>query len=51
MAIPTTILTRIIRQAGVLKENSTAILDGEVRPTSDVQVGAPPLVGHRQVLH
>lgn len=39
-AIPTTILTRIIRQAGVLKENSTAILAGEVRPTSDVQVGA-----------
>lgn len=39
-AIPTTILTRIIRQAGVLKENSTAILDGVVRPTSDVQVGA-----------
>lgn len=39
-AIPTTILTRIIRQAGVLKENSTAILDGEVRPTSDEQVGA-----------
>jgi exodeoxyribonuclease V alpha subunit len=39
-AIPTTILTRIIRQAGVLKENSTAILAGEVRPTSDEQVGA-----------
>lgn len=39
-AIPTAILTRIIRQAGVLKENSTAILAGEVRPTSDVQVGA-----------
>jgi exodeoxyribonuclease V alpha subunit len=33
-AIPTTVLTRIIRQAGVLKENSTAILSGEVRPTS-----------------
>ncbi|MBI3363114.1 MAG: AAA family ATPase, partial [Chloroflexi bacterium] len=39
-AIPTTVLTRIIRQAGVLKENSTAILSGEVRPTSDVQAGA-----------
>jgi exodeoxyribonuclease V alpha subunit len=38
--IPTTVLTRIIRQAGVLKENSTAILDGEVRPTSDSLVGA-----------
>ena len=40
VAIPTTVLTRIIRQAGVLKENSTAILDGEVRPTSDSFVGA-----------
>ena len=39
-AIPTTVLTRIIRQAGVLKENSTAVLAGEVRPTSDVQIGA-----------
>ena len=39
-AIPTTVLTRIIRQAGVLKENSTAILSGEVRPTSEVQLGA-----------
>jgi exodeoxyribonuclease V alpha subunit len=37
--IPTTVLTRIIRQAGVLKENSTAVLAGEVRPTSEVQVG------------
>ncbi len=33
-AIPTTVLTQIIRQAGVLKENSTAILSGEVRPTA-----------------
>lgn len=39
-AIPTTILTRIIRQAGVLKENSTAILSGEVRPTSVAKNGA-----------
>ena len=39
-AIPTVLLTRIIRQAGVLKENSTAILSGEVRPTSDAQTGA-----------
>ena len=37
-AIPTTVLTKIIRQAGVLKENSTAILDGEVRPTCDEKV-------------
>lgn len=34
-AVPTTVLTRIIRQAGVLKENSTAVLSGEVRPTSE----------------
>jgi exodeoxyribonuclease V alpha subunit len=38
-AIPTTVLTQIIRQAGVLKENSTAILSGEVRPTADVKIG------------
>jgi len=37
-AIPTTVLTKIIRQAGVLKENSTAILGGEVRPTCDEKV-------------
>jgi exodeoxyribonuclease V alpha subunit len=34
------VLTTIIRQAGVLKENSTAILDGEVRQTADVRLGA-----------
>jgi exodeoxyribonuclease V alpha subunit len=39
-AIPTTVLTQIIRQAGVLKENSTAILSGEVRPTAEVKNGA-----------
>ena len=50
VAIPTTRAHRIIRQAGVLKENSTAILDGEVRPTSDsVRRRAPALVRHRQV--
>ncbi|MCC6363125.1 MAG: AAA family ATPase [Bryobacterales bacterium] len=38
-AIPTVLLTRIIRQAGVLKENSTAVLSGEVRPTSETQIG------------
>jgi exodeoxyribonuclease V alpha subunit len=37
--VPTTILTKIIRQAGVLKENSTAILDGVVRPTCDQKEG------------
>ncbi len=39
-AIPTTVLTQIIRQAGVLKENSTAILSGEVRPTCQMKSGA-----------
>ncbi len=39
-AIPTTVLTRIIRQAGLLKESSTAILSGEVRPTAEVKNGA-----------
>lgn len=39
-AILTTVLTHIIRQAGVLKENSTAILSGEVRPTAEVKDGA-----------
>ena len=34
-AIPMTILERCVRQAGVLKENSAAILAGEVRKTSD----------------
>ena len=38
-AIPTTLLTRVIRQAGVLKENSIAVLDGRVQPTSEVKVG------------
>ncbi len=39
-AVPTVVLTKVIRQAGVLKENSTAVLSGEVRPTSEVKVGA-----------
>ncbi len=34
-AIPTVILDKVVSQAGVLKENSTAILKGEVRKTSD----------------
>ncbi len=32
--IPTTILDEVMRQAGALKENSMAILNGDVRPTS-----------------
>ena len=50
MAIPTTVLTRIIRQAGVLKENSTAILDRRgAAYLGFVRRRAPALVRHRQV--
>jgi len=38
-AIPTTILEDVVRQAGVLKENSIAILKGEVRKTCRVEDG------------
>ena len=34
-AIPTVILPKVMRQAGELKENCAAVLEGEVRPTSD----------------
>ncbi len=34
-AIPMVILDKVVRQAGVLKENCTAILKGEVRKTSE----------------
>lgn len=34
-AIPMVILDKVVRQAGVLKENSTAILRGELRKTSE----------------
>jgi len=34
-AVPTVILEDVIRQAGILKENSIAILKGEVRKTSE----------------
>src|SRR5439155_17248386 len=33
--IPTVILDQVVRQAGVLKENSIAVLRGEVRKTAD----------------
>ncbi len=33
--LPTTVLNTVVRQAGVLKENSIAILHGEVRRTSE----------------
>jgi len=35
--VPTTFLTDIVRQAGELKECSTAVLRGEVRPTSEIK--------------
>ena len=38
-AIPTVILDKVVRQAGVLKENCTAVLKGEVRKTSEASVG------------
>ncbi|MBI5843192.1 MAG: AAA family ATPase [Deltaproteobacteria bacterium] len=34
-AVPKVILDRVVRQAGVLKENCIAVLNGEVRKTSD----------------
>lgn len=37
-AVSTVILPKVMRQAGELKENCAAILDGEVRPTSDREV-------------
>lgn len=37
--LPTTILDDVVRQAGVLKENSIAILKGEVRKTHKVEDG------------
>lgn len=37
-AIPTVILPKVMRQAGELKENCAAVLEGEVRPTSDCEV-------------
>jgi exodeoxyribonuclease V alpha subunit len=36
-SIPTVILDKVVRQAGVLKENCIAILNGEVRKTSDAK--------------
>ncbi len=38
-AIPTVVLDKVVRQAGVLKENCTAILKGEVRKTSETSAG------------
>lgn len=43
--IPTVVLDQIVRQAGVLKENSIAVLRGDVRRTADVGPdGRPPWI-------
>jgi exodeoxyribonuclease V alpha subunit len=36
-AVPTVVLDKVVRQAGVLKENSTAVLRGEVHKTSEAE--------------
>ncbi len=40
--IPTVVLDEVVRQAGILKENSMAVLDGEVRPTAKTAAGVRP---------
>lgn len=43
--IPTVILDQVVRQAGVLKENSIAVLSGEVRRTApEGKDGRPPWI-------
>jgi len=43
--IPTVVLDQIVRQAGVLKENSIAVLSGDVRRTADEGPdGRPPWI-------
>ena len=43
--IPTVVLDQVVRQAGVLKENSIAVLRGDVRRTADVGTdGRPPWI-------
>ena len=39
-AVPTIILDEIVRQAGVLNENSTAVLHGQLRPTAEGETGS-----------
>ncbi len=36
--VPMVILNKVVRQAGVLKENCTAILNGEVRKSSEITI-------------
>jgi exodeoxyribonuclease V alpha subunit len=38
--VPTIILDEIVRQAGVLSENSTAVLQGQLRPTAEGESGS-----------
>jgi exodeoxyribonuclease V alpha subunit len=47
--IPTVILDQVVRQAGVLKENSIAVLRGEVRRTAAPETGSrsPWIVANR----
>lgn len=43
--IPTVVLDQVVRQAGILKENSIAVLSGEVRPTApEGDDGRPPWI-------
>lgn len=43
--VPTVVLDQVMRQAGVLKENSLAVLKGEVRPTAPPdEAGRPPWI-------
>ncbi|MHB1843251.1 MAG: SF1B family DNA helicase RecD2 [Deltaproteobacteria bacterium] len=43
--IPTVVLDQVVRQAGVLKENSIAVLNGDVRRTAGVgSDGRPPWI-------
>jgi exodeoxyribonuclease V alpha subunit len=43
--IPTVVLDQVVRQAGVLKENSIAVLSGEVRRTAgEAKDGRPPWI-------
>lgn len=43
--VPTVVLDQVMRQAGVLKENSLAVLKGEVRPTAPPdETGRPPWI-------
>ncbi len=52
--IPTVVLDQVVRQAGVLKENSIAVLSGDVRRTADAGIdGRPPWIvvnRHSEVL-